>query len=134
MPSFHRFLLVDDVAENRFLISKALLKAFSDAVVLECQDSSTAMAVICHENCSIVIIHRAQDLDGASFIDVLRRYCPRMPVVLISEELPVPEAVKSGASAVVSWNAWQTIGSVCADIIAKSERHWRSVSTSKNFA
>src|SRR5687768_12031055 len=73
MPSFHRFLLVDNIAENRFLVSKALLKAFPDAVVSECQDTSTAIALISNDNYNVIIVHRARDLDGTTFIDLVRR-------------------------------------------------------------
>jgi hypothetical protein len=120
MPGFHRFLLVDDVAENRFLISKALLKTFPDSVVLECQDSSTAISIICNERSSAVIVHRCRDLDGPTFVDLVRRCCPEASIVLISEDSPLPDADKIGATRVISWDSWQKVGPVCADIIAEN--------------
>lgn len=128
MPGFQRFLLVDNVAENRFLISKALLKAFPDAVVSECQDTATAIALISSESCNVIIVHRARDLDGTTFIDLVRRYMPRAPIVLISEEATPPGSSQGAANRVVSWDAWQSIGSVCAELIAQNEKHWPSSS------
>lgn len=130
MPDFHRFLLVDNVAENRFLISKALLRAFPDAVVSECQDTSTAIALISGEKYNVIIVHRARDLDGTTFIDLVRRYMPRVPIVLISEEPTPPGSSQGAASRVVSWDAWQSIGTVCDELIAESEKHWPSHSNS----
>lgn len=126
MPGFHRFLLVDNVAENRFLLSKALLKAFPDAVVSECQDTSTAIALISGESCSVIVVHQARDLDGSTFIDLVRRYVPRAPIVLISEEPTPPGSSQGAANRVVSWDAWQSIGSVCGELIAQNEKEGNS--------
>jgi CheY-like chemotaxis protein len=133
MSRFNRFLVVDDLPENRFLISKALLKEFPDALVAECQDSSTAIAVVSRESCSIVIVHRTRDLDGATFTDVLRRYCPRVPVLLLSEDA-VEESALTPAGGVVSWNSWKTIGRVCADIIAQNQSHWANAKRDTDYA
>ena len=134
ISKFQRFLLVDDVAENRFLISKALLKHFPDAVILQCQDSSTAMAMIRKEQSSMAIVHRSRDIDGTTFVNLVRRCDSSMPIVLLSEDRPVPDPVKCGASAVVSWDAWSTIGFVCADIIADTEQRHPKASTEANLA
>jgi CheY-like chemotaxis protein len=120
MPGFHRFLLVDDVAENRFLVSKALLKSFPDAVVLECQDSSTAISLLRHDQCDVAVVHRTRDLDGVTFIDLIRRCCPRASTVLISEESPLPDPDRIGATQVIGWDTWQMVGPVCAHIIAQA--------------
>lgn len=121
MPGFHRFLLVDDVAENRFLISKALLKTFPDCVVLECQDSSTAVAIIANERCSAVVVHRSRDLDGHTFIDLVRRCCPEASIVFVSEDSPLPDPERVGATRVLSWDSWQKVGPLCAEVIAEKE-------------
>ena len=133
MSLFHRFLIVDDLAENRFLLAKALLKEFPDALVAECQDSSTAMAVASRESCSVVILHRTRDLDGATFSDLLRRHCPRVPVVLLSEDAE-REPVVTPNGGVVSWNCWKSIGTTCADVIAQNQRQWANVKRDAEYA
>ena len=134
MPHYQKFLLVDDVAENRFLVSKALLKHFPDAIVMECQDSSTAMSIIRSENTSVGIIHRSRDIDGTTFVNLVRRCGSSLPLVLLSEEKPVPDPRESGATAVVSWDAWTTIGFTCADIIAEHEQRHSGLSEDTDLA
>jgi len=133
MSFFHRFLLVDDLAENRFLLAKALLKEFPDALVAECQDASTAVAVASREDYSIVIVHRTRDLGGATFSDLLRRRCPRMPVVQISEDAE-QEPVITPDGGIVSWNCWKSIGGICADVIAQNQRQWANAKRDAEYA
>ena len=133
MSRFHRFLLVDDLAENRFLLAKALFKEFPDALVTECQDASTAIAVVSRESCSIVIVHRTRDLDGATFSDLLRRHCPRMPVIQLSEDAEQEPVIRPDGG-IVSWNCWKSIGTICADVIDQNQRQWADAKRDAEYA
>jgi hypothetical protein len=93
-------------------------------VVSECQDTSTAISLVSGDKYNVIIVHRARDLDGATFIDLVRRYLPRARIVLISEEPTLPDSSQGAANRVVSWDAWQSIGSVCDELIAVDNEPW----------
>lgn len=118
MSLYHRFLLVDDVAENRLLISRSLFKQYPNAVVCECQDAATASAYAALDGVSLAVVHRTHEHDGPTLVAFIRKGNPALPVVLLSGRLPTPLAAEIGADAVVGWDSWQGIVAVVARQIA----------------
>jgi len=118
MSQFHRFLVVDDVAENRLLVSRVLFKQYPDAVVCECQDAGTATAFAALKEANVAIVHRTQEHDGAALVAFIRKGNPALPVVVLSGRRPAPIAAEIGADAVVGWDSWQGIVAVIARLIA----------------
>lgn len=118
MSRYPLFLLVDDVAENRLLISRALFKQFPNAVVCECQDAATATDFAARGGASAAVVHRTHEHDGASLVAFVRKGNLLLPVVMISGRQPPPLAAEVGADAVVGWDSWQGIVAVVARLVA----------------
>jgi CheY-like chemotaxis protein len=59
MPNPLQFLLVDDVDDNRFLITKTLARKFPGARVEECVESEAALACAKRTGLTAAIVHRA---------------------------------------------------------------------------
>jgi CheY-like chemotaxis protein len=116
VASYFRFLLVDDVAENRLLITKTILKRFPNAVVHECQDAATAVAVAAHEHPSAVVAHRTAEVDGATLAAMIHRGNAAIPIVVMSGR-PTQKTTLLGVMAVIGWDEWQTTADILAEIV-----------------
>jgi DNA-binding response OmpR family regulator len=112
-----KFLLIDDVSENRFLLAKTLLRKFPNAVVQECQDSKTSVLVAGTEKLSAIVLHRAADLDALSLIREIRKASAGVPIIMVSGRDTMPEAIAAGANAFLNYDAWLRIGTVVEEIL-----------------
>jgi CheY-like chemotaxis protein len=113
-----RFLIVDDVDENRFLLAKTLLRKFPGSLITECDEATTALATIKADPPTALIVHRARDLDGLSLIRELRKLDRSTPIILVSGRESCPEAVETGATAFLNYEAWLRIGTVVEEILS----------------
>src|SRR5258708_7097997 len=93
-----KFLVVDDVSENRFLITKTLLRKFPNSLVQECDGSIAALAATGHDRLSAIIVHRAADADGLSLISEMRKINSSVPIVYVSGRETCPGAIEAGAT------------------------------------
>lgn len=79
------FLILDDDADNRFLIRHRLLKAFPEALIIECHDPVQALAEASEQRPSAVISDHHLGLgDGIGFIEQLRADGHRCPVLMVT--------------------------------------------------
>ncbi len=111
------FVIVDDVDENRFLLAKTLLRKFPQSLIVECQTSDTALATVENDKPTVIIVHRATDLDGPALIRLLRRRTDA-PIVMVSGRESCPEAIEAGASAFLNYDAWLRIGAVVEEVLS----------------
>ena len=125
MPPLLKFLVVDDVPENRFLVVKALLKQFPRSIVQECEESTPAIAAAQHDRLSAVIVHRGIDVDGPTIIALLRRVNPSVPIVMVSGRESCPAAIEAGANAFLNYEGWQRIGAVVEQTITAEKARAR---------
>jgi len=116
MPSL-KFLVVDDVAENRFLLAKTLLRKFPLSLIQECQESVPAIQAAQTEPLAAIIVHRAADVDGLSLVSMLRQVNPLVPIVMVSGRESCPDATEVGANAFLNYDAWLRIGTVVEDLL-----------------
>lgn len=121
MTPLPKFLVVDDVAENRYLLAKTLLRKFAGSLIQECEDSTPAIAAAQHDRLTAVIVHRSSDVDGLTLIAMLRRVNPAVPIIMVSGRESCPGAIEAGATAFLNYDAWLRIGTVVEDTI-RTER------------
>jgi DNA-binding NtrC family response regulator len=117
MSSLRKFLVVDDVPENRFLLAKTLLRKFPGAIVQECEETVTAVAAARDDRLTAVVVHRAIDSDGLSLTAAIRGANPTVPIIIVSGQESCPGAIQAGANAFLNFEAWLRIGTVVADIL-----------------
>ena len=118
----HKFLIVDDNADSRTYLAKALLRKYGNAVVQECQSGDTATAILKSERVSAVIAHRTFDYDGETLVRLIRRVAPTVAIVMVSGYDRQIGARAAGADAFMNFDAWLTVGAVVADAMAARER------------
>jgi CheY-like chemotaxis protein len=114
----HSFLVVDDNDEHRFLLVKTLLRKFPDAVLQECQDDVTALALAANERLSAAIVHRTVGMNGLELVRNVRRVNARVVLVLVSGIDRSTEALAAGANAFLLYDEWLRIGSVVAELLS----------------
>src|SRR5437588_494848 len=97
MP-IRRFLIVDDNADSRFLLSKTLLRKFPQAVLQECQDGEAAIAIAKSGEIDALVVHRATGIDGVSLVRDLRKVNANAPIMMVSGFDRTKEALAAGAT------------------------------------
>jgi CheY-like chemotaxis protein len=112
------FVIVDDIDDNRFLLSKALLRSFPSSSIIECLDSSTALAAVQCDQPTAIIVHRSLDLSGPAIIRALREVTSAIPIVMVSGRESCPEAIAAGANAFLNYDAWLRIGTVITEVLS----------------
>ncbi len=120
MKTPHRFLVIDENADSRFLLVKTLLRKFPAALLQECHDADTAIATVQSDKLTAVIAHRTYDYDGITLISLLRRVNRTVPIVMVSGIDRTPQAVAAGANAFLNYDEWLRIGTVVSDVIERS--------------
>ena len=118
MSVLQKFLVVDDVDDNRFLLAKTLLRKFPGSIVQECSESGPAIIAAQHDRLSAAIVHRGADVDGITLITMLRKVNAAVPIIMVSGRESCPGAIEAGANAFLNYDAWLRIGTVVADVIA----------------
>jgi len=118
MTAVPKFLIVDNVAENRFLLANTLLRKFPQAIVQECQHSAPALAAAAHDHLAAIAVHRAEDMDGVDLVARLRRLNLTVPIIMLSGSGSCPEAITAGASMFLNHKAWLRLDTVVAEALA----------------
>ncbi len=118
IAALYRFLVVDDNADSRMLLSKTLMRKYPEAVVLECQHGDTAVAIAQLERLNAIVAHRTYDYDGETLIALLRRVNPRVPIIMVSGYDRSTRAISAGADAFLNYDAWLQIGTVVSEAMA----------------
>ncbi len=126
MTSLHKFLLIDDVPENRFLVSKALLQKYPGSLVQECEESTPAIAAVQHDRHSAIIVHRGRDVDGPTLVALLRRVNATVPIVMVSGRESCPAAIEAGANAFLNYEGWRRIGDVVENTLSAEQGRARA--------
>ena len=118
----HKFLIVDDNPDSRFLLVKTLLRKFPQAVLEETQDGESAVALARSEALDAIVVHRAAEVDGLTLVKQLRQTSPAVPIVMVSGLDRTESAIEAGATTFLSYDAWLRIGTVVAELVsARSE-------------
>ncbi len=118
MPSPHKFLIVDDNSDSRFLLVKTLLRKFPQAILQETQDGESSVALVRSQSLGAVVVHRAAEMDGLTLIRLLRQADPAVPIVMVSGIDRTKSAVEAGATTFLSYEAWLRIGTVVAELVS----------------
>lgn len=117
MPNPPEFLIVDNNRDNRFLLTKTLLRKFPAAKVDECDDAEIAVRMVAERDFTAVIVHRASDADGLSLVKMLRATKPDLLIVAVSGYDRKAEAFAAGANAFLHYDAWLSLGRVVEDVL-----------------
>lgn len=112
-----KFLVVDDNSENRFLLSKTLLRHFPHAALIECQSVDTAVRLLRNETVDLIIAHRCAELLGAELIQALREVNEVVPIIAVSGVDRRQESLAAGATRFHSLDQWLLIGAVAAELL-----------------
>lgn len=116
-PSPYRFVVIDENADGRFLISKTLLRAFPHAAVIECESADTAFCVLRSELLTAIIAHRTIEYDGAGLVRELRKMNATVPIIMTSGIDRETIALQAGATRFLNYDRWLTIGTCVAEIL-----------------
>ena len=114
----HKFLIVDDNSDSRFLLVKTLLRKFPQAILQETQDGASSVALARSETLDAVVVHRAAEMDGLTLIRLLREVNPTVPIVMVSGLDRTKSAAEAGATTFLNYDAWLRIGSVVAELVS----------------
>lgn len=117
MADVPEFLLVDDNADNRFLLAKTLIRKFPSALLQECQDSAPALVAARRPALTAAILHRASDVDGIALIEMIRNARPTLPILFVSGGDMRAKAFEAGASAFLNYDAWLRVGACVEDML-----------------
>jgi DNA-binding NtrC family response regulator len=131
MTSLRKFLVVDDVPENRFLLAKTLLRKFPGAIVQECEETVTSITAARDDRLTAVVVHRAIDSDGVSLTAAIRSANPMVPIIIVSGQESCPGAIKAGANVFLNFEAWLRIGTVVADLLEAENQKARAKTQAK---
>jgi len=131
-PAPRKFLVIDDNADSRTLLTRTLLRKFPDSVAVECENGDTAVAMLRTERLCAVIAHRTFDYDGETLIGMLRKADPEVPIVMVSGYDRRRVSNTAGADAFMDYGAWLTIGNVVADVLAAREKKSKSPVAAKH--
>jgi DNA-binding NtrC family response regulator len=121
MPQPPKFLIVDDNPDSRFLLSKTLMRKFPTAVLVECGDDGTAVAVAGGEKLDAIVVHRSGERSGLEMLPDFRRLNPDVPIVMVSGIDRSVEAAKAGATYFLLYDEWLRIGTVVAGLLEFSK-------------
>ncbi|HUR56081.1 MAG TPA: response regulator [Opitutaceae bacterium] len=121
MPATHRFLIVDDHGDSRFLLAKTLYRKFPRAVFHECPTSETAFEIAKSDDLSAVITHRTADMGGIRLVRELRRLNPTVPIVMVSSQDQKIVAIACGADRFLHYDEWLRIGTIVEEMLPARE-------------
>ena len=117
-----KFLVIDDHADGRSLITRTLLRRFPVALTLDCVDAGTAVETAGSEYLDAIIVHRAGEVPGVELIQHLRRMNPSVPILAISGIDRTKEALAAGANQFLNYDEWLRVGSVIASMLKANTR------------
>jgi CheY-like chemotaxis protein len=117
MPIPLEFLIVDHHRDNRFLLTKTLLRKYPDAKIHEHEESQGALSVVMEGRLAAAVIHRADDMDGIFLIRRIREANAKLPILSISGFDRREQTLAAGASAFLHYDAWLSIGRVVEEMM-----------------
>jgi ActR/RegA family two-component response regulator len=117
MSDVPEFLLIDDNADNRFLLAKTLIRKYPNALVQECQDSTPAMVAARRSTLTAAVVHRASDVDGLPMVEMIRQARPTLPILFVSGGDARAKALEAGATAFLNYDAWLRVGVVMEEML-----------------
>lgn len=120
MSSAQKFLVIDDNADSRFLLTKTLMRKFPAALVIECANTDTSLLAAEYERPAAIIVHRTNETGGLQLIPQLRRANGKAPIVMVSGIDRTAEAIEAGASYFLNYDEWLRIGSVVGGLMTFS--------------
>jgi CheY-like chemotaxis protein len=112
-----KFLVIDDHAEGRSLLTRTLLRKFPTAVSIECVDAGAAVELVGNEKLSAVIVHRAGEMPGVELIGLLREINRDIPILAVSGIDRSREALAAGANAFLNYDQWLMVGTVVGELL-----------------
>src|SRR6186713_2757281 len=110
MSDVRRFLVIDTDAENRFFLTRTLLRHFPHAVVEQCQDLQTVLEVVralpVNPPQTVVVAHQTIQTEGRNLIAALRAAHSSVPIVWTDEPTQSKWAEEAGATRFLDRKAW----------------------------
>ena len=116
-----QFLVVDDNDEHRFLLVKTLLRHFPHALLHECADEESALALAESSAITAIITHRSLGLTGVELVRRLRALNATVPIVMVSGIDRTSAALAAGATRFLLYDEWLRVGLVIGEIMAASD-------------
>lgn len=117
-----KFLIVDDHADGRSLVTRTLLRKFPTAAIIECVDATTAIDLAGTESIDAAIVHRAGEVPGVDLVQFLRHVNRDLVILMISGRDQTEAAMAAGATRFMNYDEWLMIGTVVAELLAKTDR------------
>jgi CheY-like chemotaxis protein len=93
-PPLH-FLLADDNADGRYILSKTLLRRFPSAKITEATESADVITTARSRPVDAALLHRTADLDGLSLVQMLRAAAPELLILYLSGNYKFGAAARS---------------------------------------
>lgn len=115
-----RFLVIDDDADGRFLLSQTLQRKFPRAAVAECGTEDEAYRILEHQPASVVVSHRISDQAGLALVRELRRRTSGILLLMVGAARCRPDAIAAGADAFVPYEEWLMLGNHVAALLSNS--------------
>lgn len=105
-----RFLVVDDSANGRFLLSQTLQRKFPRAAVADCRAAEEAFRFLEDYPVNLTVVHHTSDADALALVRELRRRRPALLVLLMSAANLNDEALAAGADGFLPYDEWLMVG------------------------
>jgi ActR/RegA family two-component response regulator len=121
-----RFLIIDDNADSRALLVRTLVRRYPQAVIHECYQADTALALARREKLSAIVTHRTYDFDGVALVALLRAANATVPILMVSGRDRAKDAVRAGANRFLSYEEWLRVGDVMAGLLAETRSPFAS--------
>jgi DNA-binding NarL/FixJ family response regulator len=115
------FLVIDDHAESRFLLTKTLSRKFPHASILETDSAEQAFTLIRSGEITVVVCHRTFDIPGLDLIGEFRAAGFRMPILMVSGIEREEAALAAGANAFLHYDEWLRVGTVVESLLKPDE-------------
>jgi response regulator RpfG family c-di-GMP phosphodiesterase len=112
-----KFLIIDDNPDNRFLLTKTLLRKYPAAALVECQSIGTAVRVLKNETIDLIVAHRATEVGGAELVREVRRVNTTTPIIAVSGVNRCRETLAAGANRFQLLDEWLMVGHVAAQLL-----------------
>lgn len=116
MREARSFLVIAEDADRLMLISAALHRKFSNAVVQTCRDGEAAFEGVQARKLDAIVALRSTDFDELPLVENLRSRTA-VPIILVSGSEHEKLAASVGASAFLHRDRWLMIGNVVAEVI-----------------
>jgi hypothetical protein len=121
MSDVRHFLIIDTDPENRFFLTRTLLRHFPQAVVEQCQDLHTVLELLRTlpegRNQTVVVAHQTMQREGHDLISALRAANASVPIVWMDDASESKRAEAAGATRFLDRKAWLLIGETVKDLV-----------------